>query len=115
MGMWSIKSLEKTADYQDFIQNRRPAQQARDEALRAKFAVNEVKTYQHITTPESQKKQQILTPAQQLEMRRNIAASASVEDALAVVDLYIFGDATNGEADGIDVMPETLTHRHLYM
>ena len=115
MGKWSIKSLEKTADYQDFIQNRRPAQQARDEALRAKFAVNEVKTYQHITTPESQKKQQILTPAQQLEMRRNIAASASVEDALAVVDLYIFGDATNGEADGVDVMPETFTHRHLYM
>ena len=53
MGMWSIKSLEKTADYQDFIQNRRPAQQARDEALQAKFAVNEVKTYQHITTPDS--------------------------------------------------------------
>ena len=57
----------------------------------------------------------ILTPAQQSEMRKNIAASASVADALAVEDLHIFGDATNGEADGVDVMPETFTHRHLYM
>jgi hypothetical protein len=107
MGKWSIKSVEKTADYQDFIQNRRPAQQSRDEALRDKFHqkrdVNESKTYQHAVTPESQKKQQILTPAQQLEMRKNIAASASVEDALAVVDLYIFGDETNGDADEIAV------------
>ena len=105
MGKWSIKNIEKSADYQDFIQNRRPAQQARDEALRAKFAakksVNEAKTYQHAVTPASQKKQQILTPAQQLEMRKNIAASASVEDALAIVDLYIFGDETNGDADEI--------------
>ena len=46
-------------------------------------------------------------------MRKNTAASASVADALAVVDLHIFGDATNGEADGVDVMPETFTH-HLY-
>lgn len=119
MGKWSIESLEKTADYQDFIQNRRPAQQARDAALRAKFAakreVNEVKTLHHAITKDSERRQQVLTPAQQLETRKNIAASASVEDALAVVDLYIFGDATNGEADGIDVMPETFTHRHLYM
>ena len=107
MGKWSIKNIEKSADYQDFIQNRRPAQQARDEALRAKFAakksMHESKTYQHAVTPESQKKQQILTPAQQLEMRKNVAASASVEDALAIVDLYIFGDETNGDADEIAV------------
>lgn len=105
MGKWSIKSLEKTADYQDFIQNRRPAQQARDEALRAKYGVkknvNEVKTYHHATTPESQRTQQVLTPAQQLEMRRNVAASTSVEDALAVIDGYIFGDETNGDANEI--------------
>ena len=88
MGKCSIKSLEKTPDYQGFIQNRRPVQQAQDEALRAKVAVNEVKTYQHITTPNSRRTQKILTPAQQIMMRKNIAATASVEDALVVVDLF---------------------------
>ena len=100
MGRFSIKNLESNPDYQDFIQNRRPAQQVRDAALRAKFAakrkVNEVKTLHHAITKDSERRQQVLTPAQQLEMRKNIAASAAVED-------------------GIDVMPETFTHRHLYM
>ena len=108
MGKWGIKTLEKNPDYQDYIQNRRPAEKARAEELRArrmeferKQETNEVKTFHQAITKDSERKQQILTPAQQLEMRKNVAAATSVKDALAVVDQYIFGDRTNGDADEI--------------
>ena len=105
MGKFSIKNLESNPDYQDFIQNRRPAQQARDAALRAKWAakreMNEVKTLHHAITKDGERRQQVLTPAQQLELRNAVKSSLTIDDAVAVIDLYIFGDATNGDADEI--------------
>ena len=105
MGKFSIKKLESNPDYQDYIQNRRPAEQARAEALRAKFAakreVNEVKTLHHAITKDGERRQQVLTPAQQLELRNAVKSSLTIDDAVAVIDLYIFGDATNGDADEI--------------
>ena len=102
---FSIKNLENNPDFQDYIQNRRPAEKARAEALRAKWAakreMNEVKTLHHAITKDGERRQQVLTPAQQLELRNAVKSSLTIDDAVAVIDLYIFGDETNGDADEI--------------
>ena len=102
MGKFSIKNLESNPDYQDYIQNRRPAEQGTSRSVTsecAKREMNEVKTLHHAITKDGERRQQVLP--QQLELRNAVKSSLTIDDAVAVIDLYIFGDATNGDADEV--------------
>ena len=74
-------------------------------------ALSEVKTFARLDTPERQRKQQILTPAQQLEMRTRVSKAKDIKSALAIIDGYIFSDESDGEADSIQA---TATMRDPY-
>ena len=50
-------------------------------------------------TPLKDRKQQVLTPAQQLEMRDEISKCRSLAEVIRVVDRYIFDKDHDGEAD----------------
>lgn len=69
---------------------------------RKNVCASEEKTFARSVTQERERTQQILTPAQQLEMRKRVASSADIKSALAVIDGYIFGDESDGEVDSID-------------
>ena len=128
MGKWSIKRLEKTADYQDFIQNRRPAQQERDEALRAKFAVNrDVNEKRHQygkTLAQLDRHSDIkLNPdevvfdvpdrQQILDLRNELERITKPEDAVKVFDKVVFGDEPNNRTI-VDTEPKIEDERYLY-
>ena len=73
---------------------------------REKNRKTEEKTFARVVTKDTERTQEILTPAQQREMRRRVADCPDVKSALAVIDGYIFGDETDGEVDDIDTNPE---------
>ena len=50
-------------------------------------------------TPLKDRKQQVLTPAQQLEMRDEISKCRSLGEVIRVVDRYIFDKDHDSEAD----------------
>ena len=56
-------------------------------------------------TPLKDGKQQVLTPAQQLEMRGEIQKRKSLGEVIRVVDRYIFDKDHDGEVDEIVVTP----------
>ena len=56
-----------------------------------------------MVTPDRERTQQILTPAQQLEMRKRVADASDIDAALAVIDGYIFKDETDGEVNQIEI------------
>ena len=53
-------------------------------------------------TPLKDRKQQVLTPAQQLEMRAEIQKCKSLGEVIRVVDRYIFDVDHDGEVDAIE-------------
>lgn len=63
--------------------------------------IKEEKTYSRLVTSDQERTQQILTPAQQLEMRKRVSEAGDIDAALAVIDGYIFGDESDGEVDKI--------------
>ena len=58
-----------------------------------------------MVTPDRERTQQILTPAQQLEMRKRVSEASDIQAALAVIDDYIFKDETDGEVNQIEISP----------
>ena len=74
---------------------------------REKNRKTEEKTFARVATKDTERSQEILTPAQQREMRKRVADCQDVKSALSVIDGYIFGDETDGEVDKIDTDPET--------
>ena len=67
------------------------------------LTISDEKTFARMVTPDRERTQQILTPAQQLEMRKRVADAADIDAALAVIDGYIFKDETDGEVDKINI------------
>ena len=75
-----------------------------DRWLREDFAFNHLTTRGEekslmAMTPLKDRKQQVLTPAQQLEMRETIQQCKSLGEVIRVVDRYIFDKDHDGEAD----------------
>lgn len=65
----------------------------------------EAKSELWASTPLKDKKQEILTPAQQLELRKNIAAASTKDEIMKLIDGAIFGDPDQGEVAPIDLEP----------
>ena len=65
---------------------------------------NETKSLMSMT-PLKNRKQQILTPAQQLEMRDEIQKCKSLGEVIRVVDRYIIDKDHDGELDEVAVTP----------
>ena len=63
-------------------------------------------------TPLKDRKQQVLTPAQQLEMRAEIQKCKSLGEVIRVVDRYIFDVEHDGEVD--EVKPASLKDRSFH-
>ena len=63
-------------------------------------------------TPLKDRKQQVLTPAQQLEMRAEMQKCKSLGEVIRVVDRYIFDVEHDGEVD--EVKPASLKDRSFY-
>ena len=63
-------------------------------------------------TPLKDRKQQVLTPAQQLEMRAEIQKCKSLGEVIRVVDRYIFDVDHDGDVDAIE--PATIKDRSFY-
>ena len=61
---------------------------------------NETKSLMSMT-PLKDRKQQVLTPAQQLEMRDEISKCKSLGEVIRVVDRYIFDKDHDGDVDEI--------------
>ena len=57
------------------------------------------------TTPLKARKQQVLSPAQQLELRKNIAAATTKDEIMKLIDGAIFGDPDQGEVAPVDLEP----------
>ena len=53
-------------------------------------------------SPLKDRKQQVLTPAQQLEMRAEIQKCKSLGEVIRVVDRYIFDRDHDGDVDAIE-------------
>jgi len=74
-----------------------------DRWLREDFTFNHLTTRNEETlmskTPLKDRKQQVLTPAQQLEMREAIQKCTSLGEVIRVVDRYIFAVDHDGEVD----------------
>ena len=66
---------------------------------------NEAKSELWASTPLKDKKQEILTPAQQLELRKNIAAASTKDEIMKLIDGAIFNDPDQGEVAPIDLEP----------
>ena len=71
---------------------------------------NETKSLMSMT-PLKDRKQQVLTPAQQLEMRYAISKCRSLGEVIRVVDRYIFDKDHDGEVD--EIQPAHSTDRPL--
>ena len=123
-----IKNLAKNPDYQDFIQNRRPAQQARAEALRAEFEQKAsfsekrhlygkslVQLDRHSNTKLDPDEVVFDVPDRQqvLDLRRALEGISKPEDAVKVFDKIIFGDEP-GDRTIVDTEPTIEGHRHIY-
>ena len=63
-------------------------------------------------TPLKDRKQQVLTPAQQLEMRAEIQKCKSLGEVIRVVDRYILDVDHDGEVDPIE--PATIKDKSFH-
>ena len=78
-----------------------------DRWLREDFTFNHLTTRNEekslmAMTPLKDRKQQVLTPAQQLEMRAEIQKCKSLGEVIRVVDRYIFDKDHDGDVDAIE-------------
>ena len=110
MGKYRLSELEKNPDYQHFIQVRRPQikQQERENQERMEKLVHKrmVETLTMAAAlPDDERKQEILTPAQQLRMRNEVAKCQSVSAAVKVINRYIFG-GDDGLVDKVEINPK---------
>ena len=88
-----------------------------DRWLREDFTFNHLTTRNEekslmAKTPLKDRKQQVLTPAQQLEMREAIQQCKSLGEVIRVVDRYIFDVEHDGEVD--EVKPASLKDRSFH-
>lgn len=65
----------------------------------------EAKSEVWASTPLKDKKHEILTPARQPELRKNIAAASTKDEIMKLIDGAIFGDPDQGEVAPIDLEP----------
>ena len=68
-------------------------------------AILEVKSMMS-SLPDDQKRQFILTPIQQLDMRDEVKRCKSVQQAVNTINRYIFGDRYDGEMERVDIDPK---------
>lgn len=110
MGKFRLSTLEQDPDYQHYIKVVRPQEKRREEALKAKQAALHQKRLEEALTlaatmPDGQRRQEILTPSQQIAMRDEVSKCQSVKAAVRCINRYIFKGDT-GEADKIEIHPE---------
>ena len=88
-----------------------------DRWLREDFTFNHLTTRNEekslmAMTPLKDRKQQVLTPAQQLEMREAIQKCKSLGEVIRVIDRYIFDVDHDGDVDEIE--PATFKDRSFH-
>ena len=92
-----------------------------DRWLREDFTFNHLTTRNEekslmAMTPLKDRKQRVLTPAQQLEMRAEIQKCKSLGEVIRVVDRYIFDVEHDGEVDEVKTasLKDRSFHRQNY-
>ena len=126
-----IKNLEKNPDYQDYIQNRRPAEKARAEELRSrqrelnrKREMSEARIHYGKTLAQLDRHSDIkLNPdevvfdvpdrQQILDLRNELERITRPEDAVKVFDKIVFGDDPNNRTI-VDTEPKIEDERYIY-
>ena len=114
MGKYRLSRLEQDPDYQHYIQVVRPQQKRQEAEFKAKqIALHQKRLDEALTLaatmPDGERKQEILTPSQQIAMRDEVAKCQSVKAAVRCINRYIFKGDT-GEADNIEIHPVVKDH-----
>ena len=117
MGKYRLSTLEQDPDYQHYIRVVRPQQKRQEAEFREKqIALHQKRLDEALTLaatmPDSERKQEILTPSQQIAMRDEVAKCQSIKAAVRCINRYIFKGGT-GEADKIEIYPEDQYTYHL--